>query len=231
MKALHQIDLSTFADHAHHMSNCVACTDCRSAMSSLRFCDSELLPLLLLPLPRRAPLSGGGVADEPDRGAGAGAAGGAGAGAGAAGGGGAGAGAGAVSASILETAASSAPERSPPSNAPLVLAFVAATSVPPAVAAAAFFLRKGGALLPRLGASGFAGGGERRARSTRGDDLSTVSTCPTPRPANAQIRGQAIHNPAQLKSMCKFKLAQMKNLPIRVSALSEGTAWSRGREG
>ena len=221
MEALHQIDLSTFADHAHHMSNCVACTDCRSAMSSLRFCDSELLPPLLLPLPRRAPLSGGGVADEPDLAAGAGA--------GAAGGGGAGAGA--VSASILETAASSAPERSPPSNAPLVLAFVAATSVPPAVAAAAFFLRKGGALLPRLGASGLAGGGERRARSTRGDDLSTVSTCPTPRPATPRSEAKAIHNPAQLKSMCKFKLAQMKNLPIRVSALSEGTAWSQGREG
>ena len=201
------------------MSNCVACTDCRSAMSSLRFCDSELPPpLLLLPLPRRAPLSGGGVADEPDLGAGAGAA----------GGGGAGAGAGAVSASILETAASSAPERSPPSNAPLVLALVAATSVPPAVADGAFFLRSGGALLPRLGASGLDGGGERRARSTRGDDLSTVSTCPTPQPATPDQR-PSIHNPTQVHVQSPACGNEASN-PTR-DALSEETAWSPGREG
>ena len=199
------------------MSNCVACTDCRSAMSSLRFCDSELPPLLLLPLPRRAPLSGGGVADEPDLGAGAGAA----------GGGGAGAGAGAVSASILETAASSAPERSPPSNAPLVLALVAATSVPPG-AEGAFFLRKGGALLPRLGASGLDGGGERRARSTRGDDLSTVSTCPTPQPATPGQR-PSIHNPTQVHVQSPACGNESSN-PTR-DALSEETAWSPGREG
>ena len=201
------------------MSNCVACTDCRSAMSSLRFCDSELPPpLLLLPLPRGAPLSGGGVADEPDLGAGAGAA----------GGGGAGAGAGAVSASILETAASSAPERSPPSNAPLVLALVAATSVPPG-AEGAFFLRSGGALLPRLGASGFAGGGERRARSTRGDDLSTVSTCPTPQPATPDQRQANQTNSTQVHVQSPACGNESSN-PTR-DALSEETAWSPGREG